>query len=79
MSDSSGPARTSKPVSPSDTVDLAAPAKALYIGVAGDVAILDSEGNYSLFKAHPVGYMRVNVKRVINTGTTATNILALNG
>ncbi len=68
-------------VSPSDSADLAVPAKALYIGVAGDVAVLPLNATDTsqavTFTAHPVGYMPVQVRRVLSTGTTATNIVAL--
>jgi hypothetical protein len=89
---SSRPARRAFAVTPSDTADLTNTsgdhdptyAKALYIGVSGDVTVITAGDNSAngagasvLFKAHPVGYMPVQVRRVLNTGTTATNILAL--
>jgi hypothetical protein len=94
---SAGPAnaqaRSVFAVTPSDTLDVtnagqADPstlyAKALYIGVSGDVSVIAVEdtsnagaGTARVFKAHPVGYMPVQVRRVMATGTTATNILAL--
>lgn len=86
-------ARSVFAVTPSDTLDVtnnanADPctiyAKALYIGVTGDVSVIAAEdtsnagaGTARVFKAHPVGYMPVQVRRVMSTGTTATNILAL--
>lgn len=86
-------ARSVFAVTPSDTLDVtnagqADPAsmyaKALYIGVTGDVSVITAEdtsntgaGTARVFKAHPVGYMPVQVRRVMATGTTATNILAL--
>lgn len=89
---SSRPARRAFAVSPSDTKDLTNTggdgdptyAKALYIGVTGDVAVVTAgdnsnggAGNSVTFKAHPVGYMPVQVRRVMATGTTAANIVAL--
>jgi hypothetical protein len=86
------PARNAVAVTPSDTLDLTDPsgdnmpqyAKALYIGVSGDVTVVTANdhsnsgaGTARLFKNHPVGYMPVQVRRVMSTGTTATNILAL--
>ena len=38
--DASGPARRAVAVTPSDTVDLTAYAKALYVGAAGNVRVL---------------------------------------
>lgn len=61
------------------TSDSAAnPATALYIGVTGDVAVLPYGNSTSVvFKAVPVGILPVRVSKVLATGTTATNILAL--
>lgn len=88
----SHPARRAIPVTPSDTKDVTnatgdnAPcyAKALYIGVTGDVTVVTAGDNGNalagtavLFKAHPVGYMPVQVRRVMATGTAATNIVGL--
>jgi len=93
LTDPSAPARNFVPVSPSDTLDLTDPsqpagqqcgfyAKSLYIGVAGDVTVIaagdkGSPGTPRLFKAHPVGYLPGQVRRVMFTGTTASQILAL--
>lgn len=82
------PARRAIAVTPSDTKDVTnatgdnAPyyAKALYIGVTGDVAIVaaaDAVGTSVTFKAVPVGWFPVQVRRVMSTGTTATNIVGL--
>ncbi len=72
-------ARTAVAVTKSDSVDQ--PFKALYIGVTGDVTILPinatDDSQTVLFKAHPVGYMPVQVRRVMSAGTTATNIVGL--
>jgi hypothetical protein len=86
------PAKRAIAVTPSDTKDVTnstgdnAPhyAKALYIGVSGDVAIVaagDSgnslAGTAVTFKAVPVGWFPVQVRRVMATNTTATNIVGL--
>jgi hypothetical protein len=65
-----------------DTTDLTTYAKALYIGVSGDVTIVlagdrSTNGVGVLFKAVPVGILAVQVRRILATGTTATNIVAL--
>lgn len=83
-------ARRAYPVTTSDTQDLPGSsstptyAKALYIGVTGDVVVVTvgdqtngGQGTAVTFKVHPVGYMPVQVRRVLSTGTTATNIVAL--
>lgn len=74
-------ARKVTAVSPSDSTDLTTYARALYIGVTGDVKVIladDLDSNPVTFKAHPVGYLPAVVRRVYQNGTTATNILALN-
>ena len=73
-------ARGAVAITPSDTVDLAPYAKALYIGVAGNVKVIpltNADDAAVTFYNHPVGYMPVQVRRVYATGTTATNIVGL--
>jgi hypothetical protein len=74
--------RFGEAVTPSNTVNLTTYAKELYIGVSGDVKVTpvsatDDTTGAITFKAHPVGYLKMQVRRVWATGTTATNILAL--
>ncbi len=55
-------------------------AKALYVGGAGDVAVIMRDGPVagSIFSAVPAGtFMPIEVTKVLSTGTTATLILAL--
>lgn len=88
----SHPGRRGIPVTPSDTLDVTnasgdnAPcyAKALYIGVSGDVAVVHAGDNGNslagtavTYKAVPVGWFPMQVRRVMNTNTTATNIVGL--
>lgn len=65
-------------VTPSDTTELG-PCKALYIGGAGNVAVHTTGRDASVtFFAVPVGtVLPVSARRVLATGTTATNIVAL--
>ncbi|KKW92681.1 spike base protein, RCAP_Rcc01079 family [Sphingobium chungbukense] len=51
--------------------------RALYVGVTGDVTARLAQGQTVTFKAAPVGVLPVQVDKVLSTGTTATNILAL--
>ena len=77
--DASGPARRAQAVTPSDTVDLGSYAKALYVGAAGNVRVLTVGGEDAdavTFANHPVGWLPVQVRRVLATGTTATQIVA---
>lgn len=66
-------------VTPSDSTLVTA--KALYIGVGGDVALAPSvDGSAVTFKDVPGGtFLPVELKngRVMSTSTTATNIVAL--
>lgn len=87
------PARRAIAVTKSDTLDVtdqagdAAPcyAMGLYIGVSGDVAVItagDQTGTGNVgttvtFKAVPVGILNVQVRRVMSTNTTATNMVGL--
>lgn len=65
-------------VAPSDANTLpSGPTIGLYIGVAGDVALVMEGGGAVTFKAVPVGVLAVSARQVKVTGTTATNILAL--
>lgn len=84
-----GPARFATAITPSDTAAVAVGpgggyAKKLYIGVAGNITVIlaaDSSngglGTPVLFTAHPAGYMDVQVRAVMATGTAATNIVGL--
>jgi len=71
-------------VTPSDTVDLTAQGtfgnltSGLYVGGAGDVAVVWQDGSVTVFTvtaAYPV--LEVNCRRVNATNTTATKIKAL--
>lgn len=65
-------------VTPSDTIELG-PCKALYIGGAGNVSVwMPGRESPVTFFAVPVGtVLPVSARRVLATGTTATNIVAL--
>ena len=66
-------------ITPSDSIDLTYIPKALYVGVTGDITMtLKADSASVLFKAVPVGVLPVRPLRVYATGTTATNIVALN-
>ena len=51
-------------------------ARALYIGVTGDVAVVTEGRTASVtFKNVPVGVLPVQVTQVLSTGTTASEII----
>lgn len=63
-------------ITPSDTASV--PAKALYIGGAGNVSVMTESGSIVTFTGVGAGaILPVRVGRVRATGTTATNIIGL--
>jgi hypothetical protein len=49
----------------------------LFIGVDGDVAVIMADDTASVVLKNATGLLPVMVKRVLVTGTTATNIIAV--
>jgi hypothetical protein len=72
-----GPYSTAVAVVTSDTDDLAKVSNAIYVGVSGDVKVDLPGASAIVFKAVPVGMLRIRAKRIYAAGTTATNLLAL--
>lgn len=73
-----GPADYAAAVTPSDAVDLTKFARSLYIGTGGDLTVLMPDGASVLFKAVIGGtILPVRIRRVLATGTTASNLVAL--
>jgi hypothetical protein len=63
-------------VEPSDTADLAKIAR-IYIGTAGDLTVILANDTAPVtYVGAQTGYHPLLVKRVMHTGTTATNIVA---
>lgn len=78
MSYASDPGKFAEAVSPSDTVDLASPARSLYVGATGSLSVVMYGDEATVtFAAVPVGIFPIQVTRVNATGTTASNIVAL--
>lgn len=75
------PAFKAYSVTPNDTTDLPnGDARALYVGVTGDICVITSGGTEVIFKAVPVGtVLPVRIARVKATGTAAAagDIIAL--
>ncbi|OQC36723.1 MAG: hypothetical protein BWX64_02076 [Acidobacteria bacterium ADurb.Bin051] len=66
------------PVTKSDSAELAAVSRALYVGGAGDLRVRTAGGNDLLFKAVPAGtLLPIRADMVFSTNTTATDIVAL--
>lgn len=70
------PASRAAAVTPNDAADLAAHARALWVGGLGDVSVVTVGGDTVTFAAVS-GLLPVRVKRVRTTGTTATGIVAV--
>ena len=71
------PAEDAEVVIKSDTVNLAEAARALWVGVSGDVSVeMIGVGSAIVFKGIQ-GILPVAVTRVNSTNTTATDIVAL--
>lgn len=65
-------------ITPSDTADLQETANAIYVGGAGDIALVTTGGASLTFVAVPAGsILPVKARTVLATGTTATTLLAL--
>lgn len=51
---------------------------ALWIGIAGDVAVVPRSGNAAVtFKNVPIGWFSVSVDKVMSTNTTASEIIGV--
>lgn len=72
------PARYFSAVTPDNSNDLAYATRALWVGGAGNLSVIDLDGNTVAFTGIPAGtLLPIRVARVRATGTTATNIVAL--
>ena len=76
-SGSTSPAVGAFEITPSNTVDLAVPARGIYVGVSGDLKV-DIGGVAITFVGLAAGIIHpLNVTRVYQTGTDATNIVGV--
>lgn len=73
------PASNAAAVTPDDGTDLTATCRGLYIGAAGNVAVYmkGSTTSVSFVGAEAGTILPIRCDRVLSTGTTATNIVAL--
>jgi hypothetical protein len=72
----SDPAINAAAVTPSDTVDLSAVTRAIYVGTAGDLKVTMLGGQTVTFTAAPAGWHPICATRVFATDTTAEGIVA---
>ena len=72
------PARRAEAVTPHDTNELTLVSRGLWVGGAGNVAVVMAEGDEVTFVGVSAGtLLPFCVKQVKATGTTATNIVAV--
>jgi hypothetical protein len=65
-------------VTPSDSINLTTEARAIYVGGAGNLAVIMKDGTTGTFTNVPAGYpLPIRATRILATGTTATGIIAL--
>ena len=64
-------------VTPDDNADLDFITRSLWVGVSGDVAVQWRDGSSVVLKSAPVGLLNVRVARILATGTTASELVAL--
>lgn len=73
---SSGPLQQTFAITASDATKYAPPLRGIFVGGAGNVTIINEEGNSVLFTAPAVGtVLPVIASKVMATGTTATALV----
>ena len=65
------------PITPSDTANIEPRCDGLWIGATGDVRAEDAFGRIATFKCMGGTVLPISARRVLATGTTATNIVGL--
>lgn len=71
------PAGNAAAITPDDDNDLDTPTRAIYIGTSGDVKVDLVDSGTVTFANVPIGILPVQAKRVYDTGTGASNLVAL--
>lgn len=72
------PATDAFAIAPNDGADFARPARAIYVGSGGDLALVTMAGSQVLFSSLNAGtILPVSATRVRATGTTATGLVGL--
>lgn len=72
------PAREAVAITPDDSTDLGHTSRSLYVGTSGDIAVhMVGETSAVIFKAVASGVLPIRVDRVLATGTTAGDLVAL--
>lgn len=72
-----GPGFDMFPITPNDSVDLPAPADALYIGAGGEITVITLAGVTRTIPVSDFALIPVGVSRVLEAGTTAEQIFGI--
>lgn len=72
----SSPAAQAATVTPNDGADLPTASRALYVGTAGNLSVV-TVGGSTVTLVGASGWMPVRAARVLATGTTASDIVAV--
>lgn len=78
MQSLSGPVSNAVPIVPDDDVDIDVVSRCVYVGSAGNLAVIMNSGQSVVFVGVNAGtFLPIRVDRVLATGTTAGDILNL--
>lgn len=72
-----GPGFDMFPITPNDSADLPAPTDALYIGTGGEITVITLVGETRTIPVNDFALLPVGVSRVLQTGTTASQIFGI--
>ncbi len=72
----SSPAVSAHEITPNDATDLPSTSRAIWVGVAGDLAVRMANGE-EVTLTGAIGVLPIRVERVLATGTTASAVVAL--
>ena len=76
VNDGSAPGSDGFSITPSDTNNFVSIARSLYVGVAGDVAVVTPAGTVLVHKGVQAGaILPIMARRINATGTTASSII----
>lgn len=76
--DQSGPSGVFYPVTPNDTETLQhGLCRSIYVGTAGVLRVRNLAGDIVTFQSQAAQYHPLRVRQILETGTTATGIVAL--
>jgi hypothetical protein len=64
-------------ISPSNFAELPVRPRAIYVGIAGDIAMTSLMGTTVIFRNAAVGYHPLRPVKILATGTTAGDIIGL--